>query len=158
MFRQEPQPPVKGKNLDDGCHAPRLRGHVVFSQLPRTSSIGGPRTSGTPLFLALLPVNSKRSGYSPQVPRLRGTRTVSAEASTSRKRQKPRRRVPCSSLAWACSVQPTAAHVFDWRAENIRYTGFLSLDTRQFKTVRVLAPRSTFERNKNCFGRSLNLP
>ncbi len=54
MFRQEPQPPVKGKNLDDGCHAPRLRGHVVFCQPPRTSD--------APVFLALLPINSKRSG------------------------------------------------------------------------------------------------
>ncbi len=34
LFRREPQPPVKGKNLDDGCHAPRLRGHVVFCQQP----------------------------------------------------------------------------------------------------------------------------
>ncbi len=36
MFRQEPQPPVKDEPLNDacdGCHAPRLRGHVVFCHL-----------------------------------------------------------------------------------------------------------------------------
>ncbi len=85
LFRQEPQPPVKGKNLDDGCHASRLREHALVG---------------------------------PPVPR----------------------------------------PVFGWRGEDIRYTGFFSLVSRQFNSVRVLAPSSTFERNKNCFGRSLNLP
>ncbi len=64
---------------------------------------------------------------------------------------KTRRRVPCSSLAWACGVLPTALYlrpVFDLLAENISYTGFLRLVTRQFKTVRVLVVQPT--RTEGC--------
>ncbi len=66
LFRQEPQPPVKDKNLDGGCHAPRLRGHVVFCQQPSTSPGFDWRAENIrspPVFLALISVNSKQSGY-----------------------------------------------------------------------------------------------
>ncbi len=65
MFRQEPQPPVKGKTLDDGCHAPRLRGHVMFCQQPSTSPVFDWRAENIRYtgFLSLVIVSSKRSSY-----------------------------------------------------------------------------------------------
>ncbi len=105
LFRQEPQPPVKGKNLDDGCHASRLREHAsVGPPVPMPVFDWQAENIRYTGFFSLVTSQFKTVRVLAQVPHLRGTRTVSAGASTSRERQKPRRRVPCSSLAWACGL------------------------------------------------------
>ncbi len=130
LFRQEPQPPVKDKNSTTGAMLHACVGMCCSdnSRVPRPVFDWRAETSETPVFLALLPVNSKRSGT-------RAKFHVGEEQELFRQEPQPPVKDKNSTTGamlhacvgmWCSANSLVPMPVFDWRAENIRYTSFLS--------------------------------